>query len=121
MIRELRLAYCVTLLCRVLEVTASGYYAWVKRPLSTRQREEMRLEVEILASHKRTRQTYGPERLQRDLSDNGVIVGVHRIKRILEARPALPPKTEVQGHDEFAAFSASGGEPSGSEVCGIRA
>jgi len=38
--------------------------------------------LEIRAAHKRTRQTYGPERLQRDLSDNGVVVGVHRIKRI---------------------------------------
>jgi len=81
-IRVLRLAYCVSLLCRVLEVTTSGYYAWVKRPLTIRQREEMRLEVEIRAAHKRTRQTYGPERLQRDLADNGVVVGVHRIKRI---------------------------------------
>jgi transposase InsO family protein len=42
----------------------------------------MRLELEIRAAHKRTRQTYGPERLQRDLADNGIIVGVHRIKRI---------------------------------------
>ena len=82
MIRELRLAYCVALLCRVLEVTTSGYYAWFKRPLNIRQREEMRLELEIRAAHKRTRQTYGPERLQRDLADNGVVVGVHRIKRI---------------------------------------
>lgn len=83
MIRELRLAYCVALLCRVLEVSTSGYYAWFKRPeLTIRQREEMRLELEIRAAHKRTRQTYGPERLQRDLADNGVIVGVHRIKRI---------------------------------------
>jgi putative transposase len=82
-IRELRLAYCVALLCRVLEVSTSGYYAWFKRPeLTIRQREEMRLELEIRAAHKRTRQTYGPERLQRDLADNGVVVGVHRIKRI---------------------------------------
>src|SRR5450756_2809014 len=42
----------------------------------------MRLELEIRAAHKRTRQTYGPERLQRDLADNGVVVEVHRIKRI---------------------------------------
>jgi len=82
-IRELRLAYCVALLCRVLEVSTSGYYAWFKRPEFTiRQREEMRLALEIRAAHKRTRQTYGPERLQRDLADNGVVVGVHRIKRI---------------------------------------
>lgn len=42
----------------------------------------MRLELEICAAHKRTRQTYGPERLQRDLADNGIVVEVHRIKRI---------------------------------------
>ena len=82
MIKELRLAYSVVMLCHVLDVTKSGYYAWIKCPLSSRQQEEERLELEIQAAHKRTRQTYGPERLQRDLSENGVVVGVYRIKRI---------------------------------------
>jgi len=82
LIKELRLVYCVSLLCRVLEVAKSGYYVWVKGPVPIRQREEERLELEIRAAHKRTRQTYGPERLQQDLADNGVVVGVHRIKRI---------------------------------------
>jgi len=82
LIMELRLVYPVLVLCRVLAVTTSGYYAWKKRPLSIRQQEEERLELEIRAAHKRTRQTYGPERLQRDLSDNGIVVGIHRIKRI---------------------------------------
>jgi putative transposase len=81
-IKEMRLIYPVLLLCRVLEVTTSGYYAWINRPLSIRKREEERLALEIQAAHKRTRQTYGAERLQRDLADNGVVVGVHRIKRI---------------------------------------
>jgi transposase InsO family protein len=81
-IKELRRSYPIVLLCRVLDVTTSGYYAWGKSPFSIRQQEEERLELEIRAAHQRTRQTYGPERLQRDLSDNGVIVGVHRIKRI---------------------------------------
>ena len=43
---------------------------------------EVRLELEIKAAHKRTRQTYGPERLQRDLAEHGVRVGIGRIKRI---------------------------------------
>ena len=42
----------------------------------------MRLELEIKAADKRTRQTYGPERLQCDLAEHGVQVGVSRIKRI---------------------------------------
>ena len=80
--RELRLHYTSPLIRRVLQVSASGYYAWQDRPLSQRDREELRLELEIKAAHKRTRQTYGPERLQRELAQHGVRVGVCRIRRI---------------------------------------
>jgi putative transposase len=82
MMRELRLDYPVPALRRVLGVSASGYYAWVDRPLSPRAREELRLELEIKAADQRTRHTYGPERLQYDLAEHGIRVGVCRIKRI---------------------------------------
>ncbi|MBF8265780.1 MAG: Integrase catalytic region [Dehalococcoidia bacterium] len=82
MTKELRLDYPIPLLKRVLNVSASGYYAWVDRPPSKRAQEEMRLEVEIRAADKRTRQTYGPRRLQYDLANNGVQVGICRIRRI---------------------------------------
>jgi putative transposase len=82
MMKEMRLQYSVPLMSRVLEVSASGYYAWLQRPLSQRAQEEARLEVEIQAAHKRTRRTCGPERLQCDLAEHGVRVGVCRIKRI---------------------------------------
>lgn len=80
--KAMRLHYSVPMMSRVLEVSASGYYAWLNRPLSERAQEERRLEVEIRAAHKRTRQTYGPERLQRDLLAHDVQAGVCRIKRI---------------------------------------
>ena len=80
--KELRLKYPVPLMRRIMNVSASGYYAWQERPLSKRALEEMRLEVEIRAAHKRTRQTYGPERLARDLAEHGIRVGICRIKRI---------------------------------------
>jgi len=82
MMQELRLRYPIPLMRRIMSVSASGYYAWLDRPLSKRAQEEMRLEVEIKAAHKRTRQTYGPERLQRDLAEHGIQVGICRIKRI---------------------------------------
>jgi putative transposase len=82
MMKELRLNYPVPLMRRMLSVSASGYYAWLDRPLSQRGREELRLEVEIKAANQRTRQTYGPERLQHDLAEHGIRVGVCRIKRI---------------------------------------
>jgi len=80
--KTMRLTYPVPLLCRVLEVSRSGYYAWLTRPLSKRAQEEGRLDVEIKAAHTRTRQTCGPERLQRDLQAHGVRVGICRIRRI---------------------------------------
>ena len=82
MMKELRLKYPVPLMKRIMSVSSSGYYAWLDRPLSKRAWEGMRLELEIKAAHKRTRQTYGPERLQRDLAEHGVKVGICRIKRI---------------------------------------
>lgn len=47
-----------------------------------RAREDARLEVEIQAAHKRTRETCGPKHLQENLADHGVKVGVSRIRRI---------------------------------------
>ena len=57
MMKQLRLDYPTSVLSRMLVVSASGYYAWVDRPPSKRAREEVRLELEIKAAHKRTRQT----------------------------------------------------------------
>jgi putative transposase len=80
--REMRLHYPLPLIRRVTKVSASGFYAWLGRPLSKRAREEIRLEVEIKAAHKRTRQTYGAERLQHELAEHGVRVGICRLKHI---------------------------------------
>jgi transposase InsO family protein len=80
--KGMRLNYPVHLLKRVLSVSAGGYYDWLNRPLSNWAKEESRLEVEIRAADKRTRQVYGAEKLQHDLAAHGIRVGICRIKRI---------------------------------------
>jgi len=80
--KEMRLEYPIPLMCRVFEVSRSGYYAWFNRKPSTRLQEDGRLEVEIIAAHTRTRGTCGPERLQKDLAAHGVKTGICRIRRI---------------------------------------
>jgi putative transposase len=80
--RKLRSQYIVPFMCRMLHVSASGYYAWLKRKPSKHAQEEARLEIEIKAAHKRTRETFGPERLQKDLAEHGVKVGSSRVRRI---------------------------------------
>lgn len=81
-IHRLRHEHSVAAMCRLLAVSESGYYAWRKRPPSPRAKANARLVLEIKAAHERTRRTYGPERLQSELADEGISVGVHRIKRI---------------------------------------
>ncbi len=81
-IETMRQDYPISVLCRVFELGSSSYYAWRRRLDSPRARENARLEIEIAAAHERTRQTYGRERLQADLLDHGVSVGLHRIRRI---------------------------------------
>jgi putative transposase len=58
-IRNHQEAFPVGLMCQVLGVGTSGFYAWLKRPESLRSRENRRLLVEIKAVHQRSRQTYG--------------------------------------------------------------
>lgn len=80
--RTLRPQYPLRLLCRVLDVSRSGYYAWRTRRPSKRAQENARLEVAIQAAHVRTRQTYGPKRLQAELREDGFPAGIGRIKRL---------------------------------------
>ena len=80
--KEMRLKYSIPRMCRFFKVSASGYYKWLTRRPSKRTIEEGRLEVEIKAAHIRTRQTCGPERLQRDLAAHGIKIGISRIRRI---------------------------------------
>jgi transposase InsO family protein len=78
----LRTQYPLTILGRVRDVFRSGDHAWRIRRPSKRAQENARLEVAIHAAHVRTRQTYGPERLQAELRDDGFMAGVCRIKRL---------------------------------------
>ena len=80
--RAMRLKYSIGVMCHILQVSRSGYYRWLNRKPSNHEQEEGRLELEIKAAHKRTSETYGPERLQVELKAQGVEVGVYRIRRI---------------------------------------
>ena len=82
MIKRMRLHYPIPFICRMLNLSPSGYYAWLTRRPSKHAQEEGRLEAEIKAAHTRMRETAGPERIQHDLKEQGIEVGVCRIRRI---------------------------------------
>lgn len=73
----------VETMCRVLDVSRSGYYAWRRRPLSRRGREDRQLLPKIRAIHNRWRQSYGSPRIHRELQSQGVDCGRHRVARVM--------------------------------------
>jgi putative transposase len=76
-------AYPVVFLCRVLDVSASGFYAWRRRPEPTRALSDAQLAVEIAAEHKRSRGIYGSPRVHLELRARGVRVGRKRVERLM--------------------------------------
>lgn len=72
--------------CRVLEVSPSGYYAWLKRPPSQRKQADMLLGDRIEALYLQSRSTYGRPRIQSDLRDEGLFVSDKRVARLMRER-----------------------------------
>lgn len=70
-------------MCRVMNVSTSGYYAWRSRPESRRSRENRRLAVEIRAIHAESRQTYGSPRVYAELRARGVQCSRGRVERLM--------------------------------------
>ena len=76
--------FSIRAMCRVLEVSASGYYAWRRRMMSVRSRENEALRQRIKVIHDRSRQTYGAPRIHAELKDQGTRVGRKRIARLMK-------------------------------------
>ncbi len=76
-------AFPVSVMCRVLGVTKSGFYAWRKRPKPERVRRDAQLAATVAAVHQRSRRTYGSPRVHRELKARGVRVGKKRIERLM--------------------------------------
>ena len=77
--------YPVASMCRLLEVSPSGYYAWRTRPPSVGSRTDAVLKDRIRWIHLRSRGTYGVPRIYADLREEGVRVGRHRVERLMRA------------------------------------
>jgi len=71
-------------LCRVLRVHRSGYYAWLKKPVSDRAIEDKRLVVKIKRFHQESGGAYGSPRIFKDLRDDGETCGRHRVARVMK-------------------------------------
>lgn len=82
-IREHRETFQVGRMCRVLRVSRSGFYAWLKRPICRRKIEDSRLAQRIASIHKRSRKTYGSPRVHAALLAEGEHCGRKRVARLM--------------------------------------
>jgi transposase InsO family protein len=71
------------MMCRVLKVSRSGYYAWRRRQPSRREREDRELVERIQTIHQESRETYGSPRIHAQLRREGATAGRHRIARLM--------------------------------------
>lgn len=70
-------------MCRVLEVSKSGYYTWAKRPTSRRFQSNDRLVEAIKQVHLESRKTYGSPRIHAELIRQGIRCGHNRVARLM--------------------------------------
>ena len=94
--------YPVRVMCRLLRISKSGFYAWRDRALSARTREDIRLSALIHVIHRRSKEAYGAPTIHAELEDDHDIhVGCKRVARLMRSAglrgvtPAAFVKTTV--------------------------
>ena len=70
-------------MCRVLKINRSGFYAWLKQPLSNRTIEDNGLLKQIKEFYVASGGTYGSPWIHRDLREAGEFCSVHRVAKIM--------------------------------------
>jgi transposase InsO family protein len=71
------------MMCRLLQVSASGYYAWRARPESSRAERDRELMPKIRRVHEASKGVYGSPRVHAELVAEGVPVGRHKVARLM--------------------------------------
>jgi transposase InsO family protein len=69
-------------MCRVLDVTVSGYYAWIRRTKSSRTEKNSRIMTAIREIHKESNGTYGSPRIEAALLQRGIKCNRARVARM---------------------------------------
>ncbi|MCE2988659.1 MAG: IS3 family transposase [Burkholderiales bacterium] len=95
--------YPVTRLCRLVEVSRSGYHAWRQRLPSARAKRDAQLITEIRRVHVEFRQAYGYVKTWRTLQSRGIACGKHRVARLrrehgIEPKRVKRQRTTVEHH-----------------------
>ena len=98
-----RSRYGVGKMCRILQVSRSGYYDWIDRPESKRVQENRVLVTKIKKSHELSQEIYGSPRITDDLHGWGYPVSRPRVARLMQVndiRSKINRKFKVTTHSD---------------------
>lgn len=90
-IRAEKASYPVRLMCRVLDVSSSGFYAWLKKG-SARERSDRQVLKVIREVFEQCRETYGSPRIYRELQERGIRCSKARVERLMRENGITPPR-----------------------------
>ena len=88
-------SFAIRTVCRVLEVSVSGYYAWLKRPDSSRAKRREELAEKIKTVHEENHRVFGSPRVFNALKAQGEVVCENTVARVMQEhqiRPKTTPK-----------------------------
>ena len=75
-----RATHAAGMMCRLLQISRSGYYAWLDRPMCDRKRTDLALTGKIAAIHRFSRETYGSPMVHAELADeHDIHIGRKRV------------------------------------------
>ena len=99
----------VRTMCRVLEVSRAGYYAWRARPLSERAKTDQRLTLQLRVLHRAVKERYGSPRMYEELRERGEVCSENRVARLMrqaglraKSTPRFRVTTQSQHHERVA-------------------
>ena len=106
-VKEQRAIWPVAVICRVLKVSRSGFFAWLRRPISPRRQRQQQLMEKIKLVHEQNRELYGSPRVHRALLIDGQIVCRNTVAKLMrqakiraKSKRRFVPRTTDSTHQQ---------------------
>lgn len=102
--------YTVEKMCRVLQVSSSSYYYWLKRPISLTELKSQELLVHINRVYQKSKCRYGSPRITMELKQAGIKVSRHRVARVMKRanlKSLVRQKYRIQTTDSKHRYAVS--------------
>ena len=97
-------AYPLNLLCKVMQVSRSGYYRWKKHSVSAKDQERAQLIPKVRGLHQKSKATYGSRRMAQELKALGFRCGKHKAVTLMKLAGVMAKQRSLLQNELLASF-----------------